>query len=145
MYHQGLRGFEGRALRAGEAVAGALMEPAEAFGHRPASDTPVREGPRDGTMARVGSARITRCAADRAGIGRFVYLLGHSGRRYVFCGIDGARARLYDSAVFGLRDGDGMVLSARWHALGARPGLLYVHLLEADGPAAADVMADLAG
>ena len=98
----------------------------------------------DGGVVRVGTTRVVRCAADRAGLGRFVYLTGASGRRYVFCGIEGDRARLYDRAVFGLRDGDGMTLAPRAGTLRGRAGLLYVHLLDDGGPDAEAVLADLA-
>lgn len=100
-------------------------------------------GPAAPACRMVDAGRVVRCAADEAGLGRFVYLRGRSGRRYVFCGVNAAQARLYDRAVFALREGERVRLSERAAPLTGEAGLLYVHLLD-DGPAGpASVIGDI--
>ena len=159
MYHQVTFAVDGAVEGAlggvadGAAAAGACRaDRALPVGDRPGQREPGAafidaqdERARDHEAVRVGSARIARCVAAREGIGRFVYLIGRSGRRYVFCGIERSRVRLYDRAIFGLRDGDGMALSARASAVGGLPGLLYIHLMEEGGADEEAIIADLAG
>lgn len=125
------------ALRALRHVPGALADGASGAPQALARRTPAR-GARS-----VSASRLVRCVADEAGLGRFIYLRGRSGARYVFCGIEGGQARLYDRAVFALRDGERVELSQRAAPLAARAGLLYIHLL-ADADADA-VMDDICG
>lgn len=76
--------------------------------------------------------KLTRSVVQEAGLGRFVYLKGKSGKRYVFSSITPEQAVLYDNALFastplGLDD---VILSRTLEDIPAGATGLYVHLLE---------------
>ena len=48
--------------------------------------------------------RMIKSVVDEAGLGKFVYLQGISGRRYVFSSIRPEQAALYDHALFAVTD-----------------------------------------
>lgn len=101
----------------------------------------------ESTRAVTSTARLMQSVAGEAGLGRFVYLRGQSGRRYVFSPISRRQAALYDKALFAVgRHGSPMVqLSAS--ASGARDEFddLYVHLFGDDVDCVESVLADLNG
>lgn len=86
-----------------------------------------------------------RCATTRAGLGRFLYLQGHSGRRYVFCSITAEQAPLYGNGVFAARSGEAGEVEVGFSAHQATGrGALFVHLPDDNSAAgAAAVLADL--
>jgi len=99
----------------------------------------------------VEAPRFTRSVVEEAGLGRFVYLKGASGKRYVFSAIEPQQAFLYESAVFAMTGITGECVSfskssrdqqARGLELG---GAVYVHLLSDDEGSEDDVISDLSG
>ena len=100
---------------------------------------PKMAGPR----RRIGSAsRRLACAEQAAWLDDFIYLHGHSGRRYVFSRTTLERAAHYDHAIFALsRDGRTIeALGVQAAGLG-RDGAIYVHLSDCDS--FAEALADL--
>ncbi len=76
--------------------------------------------------------RLVRSVVDEAGLGRFVYLQGKSGRRYVFSSIRREQVALYDHALFASSTpgSDEVQVSAGLDGLSQRFSTLYVHLLD---------------
>ncbi|MEN0040587.1 MAG: hypothetical protein AAF764_04540 [Pseudomonadota bacterium] len=93
----------------------------------------------------VRRVSTVRCAATSAGVGRFVYLQGRSGRRYVFCSITAEQGALYGNGIFAARCGEAGEVEVGFsaHQVAGKGGL-FVHLPDdnsADGARA--VMEDL--
>ena len=79
--------------------------------------------------------RMIKSVVDEAGLGKFVYLQGVSGRRYVFSSIRPEQAALYDHALFAVTDwgqGEqpGVRVAASVEEVSANGHALYVHLLD---------------
>ncbi|WP_156798543.1 hypothetical protein [Ahrensia sp. R2A130] len=94
---------------------------------------------------KVRKVSMARCAATRAGLGRFVYLQGQSGRRYVFSAITAEQALLYGNGVFAAQSGEAGEVEIGFSAHRAvGRGALFVHLPD-DNSAAGNraVLADL--
>ncbi|MEM9732101.1 MAG: hypothetical protein AAF903_01290 [Pseudomonadota bacterium] len=83
----------------------------------------------------VPLARVVRSVVAEAGLNRFVYLNGASGKRYVFSSIQPEQAGLYDRALFAATAVGGTVLrvSDRADEVIVPGTLLHVHLLDDDG------------
>jgi len=94
---------------------------------------------------KVRRVSVVRCAATRAGLGRFVYLQGRSGRRYVFSAITADQARLYGNGVFAAQSGEAGEVEIGFSAnQAAGRGALFVHLPDDNSAAGArDVLADI--
>lgn len=89
--------------------------------------------------------RLVRSVVDEAGLGKFVYLQGRSGRRYVFSSIRREQVALYDHALFACSDpskGDVQV-SQHINDCEVQNGTLYVHLLDDEICNAASALTDL--
>ena len=104
---------------------------------------------RGGSSGSVGAARsfgFIPSVVEQAGLGRFVYLFGRSGKRYIFSAITGAQVSMYRNAVFAGQATDGAPVE--FLADIASPDLfakLYVHLFsEGDDGDRQDVLDDLA-
>lgn len=93
----------------------------------------------------VPLARVVRSVVAEAGLSRFVYLNGASGRRYVFSSIQPNQVALYDKALFAATAIGGNVLRVSDKADDVIvPGtLLHVHLLDEDAQDGKTVLADL--
>ncbi|MEL6967056.1 MAG: hypothetical protein AAGM04_06710 [Pseudomonadota bacterium] len=89
--------------------------------------------------------RIIRSVVEEAGLGRFIYLAGRSGDRYVFSSIEGRQAAMYRDALFAVIDehGQPIMLSTRASDVVSATNRIYVHLLKDDGPDADTVISDL--
>ena len=90
----------------------------------------------------VSVSRLVKSVVEEAGLGRFVYLRGQSGQRYIFSSIRPEQVDLYNHALFAVTGvtGDVRVFDA---ASKIRPGTpLYVHLLD-DGANTAEILEDL--
>ncbi len=92
--------------------------------------------------------RFVQSVVEEAGLGRFVYLRGCSGRRYVFSVIKPEQIGLYEHAVFAFGGVDGSPVELTCNATHegasfAHEGPIYVHLLSDDDGAGGDVIADL--
>ena len=79
--------------------------------------------------------RMIKSVVDEAGLGKFVYLQGNSGRRYVFSSIRREQAALYDHALFavagrGPNGGHDVQIGSTMQELPHTCGSIYVHLLE---------------
>ena len=83
-------------------------------------------------FAEAAAPRLIRSVVDEAGLGRFVYLQGNSGRRYVFSSIRRDQSGLYDHAVFAVTDtvSGSVTLGRSVQDFGEAATLLYVHLLD---------------
>ncbi len=90
----------------------------------------------------VSVSRLVKSVVEEAGLGRFVYLKGQSGRRYIFSAIRTEQVELYRRAVFALTGvaGDVRVLDDASKVRAGTP--LYVHLLDDDADAA-EIMGDI--
>lgn len=93
--------------------------------------------------------QFVQSVVEEAGLGRFVYLRGCSGRRYVFSAVRPDQIALYENAVFAYGGVDGLPVELACDTTGQpaqndQEGEVYVHLL-ADGDAGRDVIADLSG
>ena len=95
--------------------------------------------------ARFSRANLVRSVAEEAGLGRFVYLRGHSGQRYIFSAIEPRRAGLYSHALFAVADKnlDSVVITEVDDVELNESQVLYVHLLADGGPTGGDVVKDL--
>lgn len=89
--------------------------------------------------------RLIRSVVEEAGLGRFVYLQGLSGRRYVFSSINADQISLYDKALFAMTEAGGDVVK-----VSEKPGdfcgigsTLYVHLLDDESDNRSETLADL--
>lgn len=93
----------------------------------------------------VPVGRIIRSVVEEAGLGRFIYLAGRSGDRYVFSSIEGRQAAMYRGALFAVIDDQGqpIMLSTRASDVVSTTNRIYVHLLKEDGPDAEAVISDL--
>lgn len=92
--------------------------------------------------------RMIKSVVDEAGLGKFVYLQGISGRRYVFSSIRPEQAALYDHALFAVTDwsqGDqpGVRVAASVDEVSANGHALYVHLLDDDDRFGYETLEDL--
>ena len=103
---------------------------------------------RSGHFGDPSAARLIKSVVDEAGLGKFVYLQGASGRRYVFSAIRLEQAALYDHALFAYsdtaldRDGDIHIRSS-FADLPTGSSVLYVHLLDDDDDCGSQTMDDL--
>lgn len=124
------------------AVAGGYVQPkCQFFGEGVATRSGLNE-----EEAHFESApRLIRSVVDQAGLGQFVYLLGKSGRRYVFSSISIEQAALYDHALFAMTDiGSDIVRFGRDILdFGTSRSMFYVHLLDEDREEIHDVICDL--
>lgn len=95
--------------------------------------------------APYSAARLIDSVVAEAGLGRFVYLVGKSGKRYVFSSITLEQASLYDNAVFACSKAGSENVSLSPCAQDAsRLGhLLYVHLLDDESGEPNAVIEDL--
>ena len=95
----------------------------------------------------VPQPRFVRSVVEAEGLGRFVYLQGRSGRRYVFSSITVAQAALYENAIFAYARDDGspirFFLQEPVAGHGVDDASMFVHILS-DG-SSAEVLADLTG
>lgn len=89
--------------------------------------------------------RMINSVVAEAGLGRFVYLVGQSGKRYVFSSITLEQATLYEKAVFACsKAGSEHVNLSPCAKDASRFGpMLYVHLLDEETGAAHSVIEDL--
>ena len=89
--------------------------------------------------------RLVRSVVDEAGLGRFVYLQGKSGRRYVFSSIRSEQVALYEHAIFAISDPgcDEVRVVDKVCNINSVSGMLFVHLLDVDSCNAATAMNDL--
>ena len=95
------------------------------------------------------SPRFVQSVVEEAGFGRFVYLYGASGRRYVFSAIEAEQAWLYEGAIFAMtcEQGDRITFSRLPPAEEGENGnsqRMFVHLLADDEGTGGVVLADLA-
>lgn len=103
---------------------------------------------RSGRFGDPSAARLIKSVVDEAGLGKFVYLQGASGRRYVFSAIRLEQAALYDHALFAYsdtavdRDGDIHIRSS-FTDLPSGSSALYVHLLDDEDDCGSQTLADL--
>jgi len=90
-------------------------------------------------------ARLIRSVVEGAGLGKFVYLQGKSGRRYVFSSISNEQVSLYDRALFAATSvqANGVEIAARIKDLTGHCGALYVHLLDESDDDGAATLDDL--
>lgn len=95
----------------------------------------------------VAQPRFVRSVVEAEGLGRFVYLQGRSGRRYVFSSITVEQAALYENAIFAyaLDVGSPIRFSSQEPNSGHEisDASMFVHILS-DG-SSAEVLADLTG
>ena len=101
--------------------------------------------PRRGRCGIAPQSRLIRSVVEGAGLGRFVYLQGKSGRRYVFSSISNEQVALYDRALFAATRVDlhGVEIADRINELTDSAGTLYVHLLDDCDGDGAETLADL--
>ena len=96
------------------------------------------------TVHPAPAPRLVKSVVDEAGLGKFVYLQGASGKRYVFSSIRREQATLYDHALFAAADRQGGVeLAKRADKLPGHAGAIYVHLLEEKSEAGCSTLDDL--
>ena len=102
----------------------------------PMQAKPVRAWQRmHGTGKTLPTPRMIKSVVDEAGLGKFVYLQGKSGRRYVFSSIRREQASLYDHALFAaaFSDADGnqnVRIVSSVQEISDSSGSVYVHLLD---------------
>ena len=94
--------------------------------------------------------RMIKSVVDEAGLGKFVYLQGLSGRRYVFSSVRREQAALYDHALFaatGFRThgGQNVQIGATLAELSETGGCIYVHLLDEEDACGSETLQDLCG
>ena len=94
--------------------------------------------------------RMIKSVVDEAGLGKFVYLQGASGRRYVFSSIRREQAALYDQALFaaaefGSHGGQSVQIGASLAELSDIGGSIYVHLLDEEDARGTETLQDLCG
>ncbi len=77
---------------------------------------------------------LVRSVVESAGLGRFVYLQGRSGKRYVFSQIKAEQVALYDNALFAVTTGMGgsVRVAGSVDELPANPCAYYVHFIDGD-------------
>lgn len=95
---------------------------------------------------RYESPRLIRSIVAQAGLGRFVYLEGRSGKRYVFSSISAEQASLYDRAVFATINPQNGAVMLFDSSTSASPSgdTLYVHLPhDTDGESLITARSDL--
>ncbi|MCJ8308814.1 MAG: hypothetical protein HRU27_01760 [Rhizobiaceae bacterium] len=103
--------------------------------------------PRSASRA-MPAPRMIKSVVDEAGLGKFVYLQGISGRRYVFSSIRPEQAALYDHALFAVTDwgqGEqpGIRVAASASDVSANGHALYVHLLDDEDRFGYETLEDL--
>jgi len=94
--------------------------------------------------------RMIKSVVDEAGLGKFVYLQGVSGRRYVFSSIRREQAALYDNALFAAAiwsnsGHDGVRFAANLQEISDTVGSIYVHLLDEEDDLGTETLDDLCG
>ena len=94
--------------------------------------------------------RMIKSVVDEAGLGKFVYLQGNSGRRYVFSSIRREQAALYDHALFAAagrvpNGGHDVQIGSTLQELPQTCGSIYVHLLDDEDARGAETLHDLCG
>jgi len=94
---------------------------------------------------RASGARMINSVVNDAGLGRFVYLLGKSGKRYVFSSITAEQATLYDKAVFASSKAGSDIVSVSPCAqeAGGAGHVLFVHLLDNKNEEPQTILEDL--
>ncbi len=112
---------------------------------------------RSGTWSRLPNTkmalptpRMIKSVVDEAGLGKFVYLQGQSGRRYVFSSIRREQAALYDQALFAVSGTDpygaqSVRIAANLHEISDIGGSIYVHLLDDADDLGRETIEDLCG
>ncbi|MFD0914985.1 hypothetical protein ACFQ14_01035 [Pseudahrensia aquimaris] len=104
---------------------------------------PTRRAP-SAMACTVRRQRFVRSVVEAEGLGRFAYLHGASGKRYVFSAVRGHQVSLYSRAVFAIASADGtleQIVTRRELPDCSPESLLYVHLLD-EGCADADTVID---
>ncbi|NKB50732.1 MAG: hypothetical protein GKR97_00670 [Rhizobiaceae bacterium] len=101
-----------------------------------------------GTDRAFPTPRMIKSVVDEAGLGKFVYLQGSSGRRYVFSSIRREQASLYDHALFAATScletgGQSVEITASINDISNRGGTIYVHLLDDEDSQGAQTLEDL--
>ncbi|MEO0546896.1 MAG: hypothetical protein AAF035_08100 [Pseudomonadota bacterium] len=93
----------------------------------------------------VPLGRIIRSVVEEAGLGRFIYLQGRSGQRYVFSSIEGRQAAMYRDALFAVIDDSGSPVLLTTRASDVVPCCerVFVHLLKDEFADADRVVADI--
>ncbi|MEO1398483.1 MAG: hypothetical protein AAFU56_06410 [Pseudomonadota bacterium] len=89
--------------------------------------------------------RIIRSVVEEAGLGRFIYLQGRTGQRYVFSSIEGRQAGMYRDALFAVIDDSGAPVLLTTRVEDVEPGTerVFVHLLKDETGNADDVISDI--
>jgi len=89
------------------------------------------------------AAKLIPSVADEAGLGRFVYMRGASGKRYVFSAISQEQVVLYDKALFAVSSAGSLSveLITSCEELQTNHDGVYVHLLGDES--GEDVLADI--
>ncbi len=92
--------------------------------------------------------RMIKSVVDEAGLGKFVYLQGASGRRYVFSSIRREQASLYDRALFAATScpdagGQSVEIAPCLEDISNYTGAIYVHLLDDEDSQGAQTLEDL--
>ncbi|MEP1207263.1 MAG: hypothetical protein ABJM29_06805 [Rhizobiaceae bacterium] len=103
-----------------------------------------------GTGGALPTPRMIKSVVDEAGLGRFVYLQGNSGRRYVFSSIRREQASLYDHALFAaaVSDADGkqnVRIVSSVQEISDACGAIYVHLLDEEDEHGSVTLDELCG
>lgn len=97
-----------------------------------------------GRLPEQGRLRFVNSVVREAGIDRFAYLKGRSGKRYIFSAINNAEAALYDRAIFAEADdfGTDIAIHDKIPAeLKSEHARLYVHILAGEDSGA--IVSDL--
>ena len=105
-----------------------------------------RSNPEPGKARRATKPplHLIRSVVEEAGMGRFVYLQGRSGHRYVFSSMDREEAQLFGRALFAIVGTRGDVqVAARMAAFTGKSGSIYVHFLDQDERQGDGVLDDL--
>ena len=94
--------------------------------------------------------RMIKSVVDEAGLEKFVYLQGASGRRYVFSSIRREQAALYDHALFaaaglGSNGRQSVEIGSTLQELPQSCGSIYVHLLDDEDSRGTETLEDLCG
>lgn len=94
--------------------------------------------------------RMIKSVVDEAGLGKFVYLQGSSGRRYVFSSIRREQAALYDHALFataytGTFGNQSVRIASTLQEVSDSGGSIYVHLLDETDNLGSQTLQDLCG
>ncbi len=109
--------------------------------------SPIAECREPGATFESAAPRMIRSVVEEAGLGRFVYLQGVSGKRFVFSSISPEQATLYDNALFAVTGPEGVLvrIGKNLGELKAHGKLIFVHLLDRENQDEGDVLKDLLG